>query len=499
MTTPAIRENESVVHVFEALGRRYAYFGKTADVAQIDDDLYEVLSAFENGVSDTPESAASTVDPEQRDRIGALRELGMLEPQPGLSADAVEERIDRLFRHSPRNLMFLVTEACNLACTYCYEVENGVHDRPSVFRREDARKVIETYLQEARPRGYACITFFGGEPLLNLKVIEDIVAFAKQRAAELEMAVAFSITSNLTLLTEKIADFLAREDFAIMVSIDGPKHIHDRHRLGKCSSLIDGSHDRVVAMLKLLMERCRAHGTRMPRLRATLTDPSEHEEVEKYLLSLGTGLVEIGSTDEEHTVKNGPSCPSRSEGRDTEPAAEPAPPLADLERRYRELADRLAAGDFSDIPPSVAKSMRMLRDQLEAAGPRAQSEPRLCGVARNMKAVTPTGDIYPCHRYVGMPAFKLGNVHEGGLDEGLTRSYYEKLFASFGSKCASCWARHLCGGQCPWQLSNDAGEVERPADAACRNIKRGFELRLALYAETRAARPAATAAGSRTA
>lgn len=94
-----------------------------------------------------------------------------------------------------------------------------------------------------------------------------------------------------------------------------------------------------------------------------------------------------------------------------------------------------------------------------------------------------------------MDAFKLGNLHDGGLDQEKTRTYYEKLFTSFRDKCSKCWARHLCGGQCPWQLSNNQGEVERPRDDMCRNIKRGFELRLGLYAQTKDLRPRAPQAG----
>lgn len=486
MQAPAIREHESVVHVFEALGRHYAYFGKTADVAEIDSALFAVLRRYEDGAAPEPRAALTAESIEQGERIAALSDLGLLEPQPGLSAEQVQSRIDALFQHSPRNLMFLVTEACNLACTYCYEVANGVHDRPAVFRRDDARRAIDGYLEEAKPRGYACITFFGGEPLLNFKVIEDIVVWSKARAHELGMTVGFSITSNLTLLTESIADFLAREQFSVMVSIDGPRHIHDRHRVAKCSSLLEGTHDRVVDRLQLLIERCRVHGTRLPRLRATLTRPEEHEEVEAYLTSLGTGLIEIGVADDDRGIleKDGPSCPSKAQP-EAGATAPKASPMVELERRFRELAERLGRGDLSAIPLSIARSMRMLRDQLEQARPRSVSEPRLCGVARNMKAVTPTGDIYPCHRYVGMPAFRLGNVFQGGLDEARTRDYYEKIYASFRAKCARCWARHLCGGQCPWQLSNDAGEVTRPLDEACIDIKRGFELRLALYAQTR--------------
>ncbi|KAA3611933.1 MAG: SPASM domain-containing protein [Planctomycetota bacterium] len=482
-SAPAILPNELVVHAFEALGAKFAYFGKTGDIAKIDGDTFAVIRAYENGDSPSLEDAITVLPESKRAAMSArfaiLAANGLLERQPPLSKEREQERVDRLFEHNPRNLMFLVTEACNLACTYCYEVENGVHDQPGTFKKVDAEKAIDAYLTEAAPRGYACITFFGGEPLLNFEVVKHIVAYSKGKAAELGMEVGYSITTNLTLMTEEAADLLASNHFSIMLSIDGPKHIHDRNRVGKCSATALGTHDLIIRNLKVLMEKCGQYGTRMPKLRATVTRPEEFEEVEDYLYSLGTGFVEIGTADFKEEDLDGPHCPSES------PAKTKADPIREMEGRYEAVWERMKQGDRSDIAPSIAKGMRKLAEQLQNVGPREEAEPLLCGVCRNMKAITPNGDLYPCHRYVGMENFKVGNLHQGGLDEHRVRDYYGKVFESFRNKCSQCWARHLCGGQCSWELSTEDGEVGRPKDEWCRNIKRGLEVRLAMFAHSR--------------
>jgi uncharacterized protein len=98
-----------------------------------------------------------------------------------------------------------------------------------------------------------------------------------------------------------------------------------------------------------------------------------------------------------------------------------------------------------------------------------------------MKAVTPGGDLYPCHRYVGMPEFKIGNIHEGGVDKQKAKQYYEGIYNAFALKCSKCWARHLCGGQCPWYLSRPDGTIVTPDDSTCDTIRESFETYLGLY------------------
>jgi uncharacterized protein len=99
-----------------------------------------------------------------------------------------------------------------------------------------------------------------------------------------------------------------------------------------------------------------------------------------------------------------------------------------------------------------------------------------------MRAVTPTGDLYPCHRYVGMEAFRFGNIHDGGMDALKMRVYYESLHGRFAEKCTQCWARHLCGGQCPWYLSRIDGTIAAPDEATCVKIREGFEDAIGFYA-----------------
>jgi radical SAM protein with 4Fe4S-binding SPASM domain len=258
-----------------------------------------------------------------------------------------------------------------------------------------------------------------------------------------------------------------------MVSIDGDEQGNDAHR--KTGSG-EGTYRKVRANLGILIERMRTHGVRLPKLRATLSAQNPDPiAVERHLLTLGTPLVQVGET--HGTVEGG--------GKDHDLVAQQA--RTARARVDEHIAAALAAleldpGAMPPLVPSIVEGLRRIHEKLTSTEVHAHARPSLCGVCRNMKAVTPKGDLYPCHRYVGMEAFKFGNMHEGGLDQSKVHDYYDRIYSSFEEKCTSCWARHLCGGQCPWYLSRQDGTVAAPDDDGCDMIRSGTEARLGLYA-----------------
>ncbi len=292
-----------------------------------------------------------------------------------------------------------------------------------------------------------------------------------ERATETKQQVGFTMTSNLTLLTEDMAEFLAREKFHVMVSIDGDRESHDRHRVTVSG---EGTYDTTVANLKLLVGKMRLHGTRLPKIRATMTagnvDPVATEE---HLRSLGTHLVEVGEShgtvNEQQDYDVGSKCEER---------------MNSFNARIDSIIEQLEADPsvLPDVGNSLRKSLRKVHDEVTRKQAYSQARPTLCGVCRNMKAVTPEGDLFPCHRYVGMEAFKMGNIHTGGIQQDRVRDYYDALYTTYAEKCAPCWLRHLCGGQCPWYLSSEDGAISPPDDATCDDIRDGFEVLLGFYA-----------------
>ena len=466
----------SAVHIFSFAGDHFAYFVRTGDLVRLDPAPAAVFREVAAGSELEAALAKSQLRPEEAELVA--QDLETLESNGYLSPEAAPTRADRerdiqgLLAHQPRNLMFLVTEACNLACTYCYELNQGVHAKARMLKQVDARRIIDDYLAETR-RANVDITFFGGEPLLNFPVVRDTVEYAKQRGQELGKGVGFTMTTNLTLLTEEIADFLAENAFHVMVSLDGDRESNDRYRKTVSGG---GTYDRVVQNLGILIAKMREAGVRLPKIRATLTEDSPSAlEVEEHLSSLGTPFVEIGDT--HGTIADGKNAWDVSFERAAESRSR-------AERRVGEILEQLEADPetLPDIPPTFLKGLREVHADVTRREVHAVPRPKLCGVCRNMKAVTPTGDLYPCHRYVGMDAFRFGNVHEGGLDQDRVRAYYDDIYDVYEEKCVPCWARHMCGGQCPWYLSSPDGSLGLPDDETCDLIRAGLEARMGLYA-----------------
>jgi uncharacterized protein len=472
----------SVVHCFEFATRRYAYFVRTGDIVRLSPPAFDALSMLDHGEDLATIAAALNQSYGEEIARGVLTEIEGLTAEGYLSRELeftgveLEGDVQNLMRHHPRNIMFLVTEACNLACTYCYELQQGVHAKARTLKKADARKIIDAYFEGSLGRDQWTVTFFGGEPLLNFPVVRETTEYALQRAKELGKAVDFTLTTNLTLLTEEIAEFLASHRFHVMVSIDGDREAHDRYR-----KTVDGrgTYDKVTANLQLLIGKMKKHRTRLPKIRATLTaENTDARAVEEHLKSLGTHLVMVGGS--HGTVEKGKQEFDVGGGADGSLLERPSPvalgafeALAELDRDP-EAQPKLGAGTVEGLQKVHAEVTRRQAHR--------HARPSLCGVCRNMKAVTPTGDIYPCHRYVGMEPFKLGNVHTGGADPEKVRKYYESLYANFQVECAKCWARHLCGGQCPWTLATAEGGVLPPDQDDCALIRRTQENVLGLYA-----------------
>jgi uncharacterized protein len=259
------------------------------------------------------------------------------------------------------------------------------------------------------------------------------------------------------------------------VSVDGDREGNDRYRVFRDGS---GTYETVVKNLRMLIEKLRSAGVRLPRLRATMTaENGDPIRIDEHLRSLGTPLVEVGSTS--GTVDRGK--------QHYDLGSDAAPKSRSHEHVEAAIAKALAALEADptatpELPGLVVKNLIRVHEDVTREQVHEIPRPKLCGVCRNMKAVTPGGDLYPCHRYVGMEAFKFGNMHRGGMDRERVRTYYEGLYRNYAEHCTSCWARYLCGGQCPWYLSREDGTIVPPDEESCDGIRRGFESTLGLYA-----------------
>ncbi len=312
-----------------------------------------------------------------------------------------------------------------------------------------ARAAVDLLFARAGDAPSVAILFLGGEPLLNREALHSVVDYSQQLGQTTGKRVQYNITTNGTLVDAATAQYLKQHNFQVMVSVDGPSHIHDSMR-----PMADGrpSLSRAAAGVRELLN------AGVPTtLRATLTSQCLDKcEIVRSLQGLGVPRISIarslGKSYERGPLDIGPEHSAALRRED--------------ERLLEEALRCLAAGKR---PPYFPYS-RALRDIHQ--GKRTKV---LCGIGLGNTTAAADGKLYPCHRFVGMERYVIGHVGDGGVDVDKV----ERLLASYlrvrQNSCRDCWAMHLCGGPCPYYLAHEDGGFRPPPDWWCEETRHWIE------------------------
>ncbi len=377
-----------------------------------------------------------------------LREKGFFPLVAKTFTQSEDDRfIDRLVKMPTNKIDLSLAESCNLACKYCYCRTNQAL-RKGLMPEDVALRAIDFLMERGGGGKFPSyeVTFFGGEPLLNKPVMKKVIAYLETlvgHSAELH----FSLTTNGTLLDDEVIHYIKKYNFGLMISIDGPPHVHDAMRPFRNGR---GSFERVARNVKRLM-RIRKRVT----ARVTLTKNClDMVGIVRFLEDFGFARIGLSSA----------SGTSFGKGRydldgDDEKVLE-----AQSEILRRRFFRRLRSNELPQHDPAAGAIEHLLYRRLVRMR---------CGVGRGTSAVGIEGKLYPCHRYVGMENYVLGNIWDG-IDKEKYRTYLKGYFST-KEKCQECWAVHFCGGTCPWYLSHPDGYFVPPSDEHCDRIRRGLE------------------------
>ncbi len=428
-------EHEGVPFVFDVVNR--VFF-------RITRDEYRLLQSG-NGL---PSPGVRTGARKAADDLSLLRQKGFFPPVvQTLTASEQDEFVESLVEARTNKIQLFLAESCNLACKYCYCGRNDALTKG--LMPEDVAMRSVDFLME-RSRGHLLpwyqVTFFGGEPLLNKPVMRKVISYLESVVGD-SAEVHFSLTTNGTLLDDKVIHYIKKYNFGLMISIDGPPHVHDAMRPFRNGR---GSFDRTAQNVKRLM-RVRKRVT----ARVTLTKNClDLVDIVRFLEDFGFARIAL-------SYSKGTSF-GRDEWDldydDFDRMEEQSESL--LERFF----DRLRSNQPTPYNP-VAGAIDLLRERRLVA--------MRCGVGRGTTTVGIDGKLYPCHRYVGMDNYVLGDIWKG-IDKERYRTYLKGYLAT-KEKCDSCWAVHFCGGECPWYLSHPEGYFVPPSDEHCQRIRKGLE------------------------
>lgn len=345
---------------------------------------------------------------------------------------------------------------CNMGCMYCFAGTGGFGGPRGLLSPETGKKAVDFLFSASKTRKHIEIDYFGGEPLLNFPVVKELIIYGKAKAKETGKYLKQTLTTNTILLDEEIGSFLNQEKVSLIFSIDGRPEVHNRMR-----PFIGGqeSYQRVSSAIKRYLALPGCHDY---YVRGTFTHFNlDFSEDVRHLVEAGFSQVSlepvVASPENEYALKE--------------------EDLPILFAQYDKLAQEWLDAQEKGTPFNYFHYNISLEK-----GPCLPRRLSGCGAGHEYLAVTPEGDLYPCHQFVGKPEFLLGNV-ETGLSRQDIRDRFIKAHVLNKGECRSCWARFFCGGGCHANAYNFNGDINYPYAMGCKLQKKRLEC--AIYVNVR--------------
>ena len=341
-----------------------------------------------------------------------------------------------------------VAHTCNMTCDYCFASQGRYHGNRALMTAEVGKKAIDFLIESSGKRHNLEIDFFGGEPLMNWGVVKEVVAYARGKEKEYNKHFRFTLTTNGLLIDDEIIDFANREMDNVVLSLDGRKEVHDRLRR---TTQGEGSYEKIVPLFqRFVLER----GEKEYYIRGTFTRENIDFTKDLYhMADLGFDKLSI------EPVVCSPEEPYAFKEEDL--------PL--LMEQYEELALEMVRRGKEGRGFTFYHYMMEL-----TGGPCIYKRLTGCGSGREYLAVTPWGDLYPCHQFVGEEKFRMGDLWNG-ITATEVASQFEGTSLISQEECRSCWARLYCSGGCAANSYHATGDIHGVYEYGCKLFKKRLE------------------------
>lgn len=456
-----------MIHQYKNNGYSIVLDVNSGSVHVVDDMVYDLIQIMDEELSKAePENLREIVAAraekvlsynkeemaEAIDEILALKDDGLL-----FSKDIYEDYIMDFKKRETvvKALCLHIAHDCNLACRYCFAEEGEYHGRRAFMSFEVGKKALDFLVANSGNRVNLEVDFFGGEPLMNWQVVKDLVAYGRSMEKEHNKKFRFTLTTNGVLLNDDILEFANKEMGNIVLSIDGRKEVHDfmrPHRGGQ------GSYDEIVPKFQKAAE---SREQMNYYVRGTFTHHNlDFSKDVLHLADLGFQQISV-----EPVVADSKEDYALQE-------ADIPQILEEYDKLAQELLARKKAG----------KGVNFFHFMIDLeGGPCVAKRLSGCGTGTEYLAVTPWGDFYPCHQFVGQEEFLMGNVDEGIRrtdirDEFKTCNVYAK------EKCKNCFAKFYCSGGCAANSYNFHGNINDAYDLGCELQRKRVECAIMIKA-----------------
>jgi len=446
-----------VVHQYKNNGYNIVLDVNSGAIHVVDEIVYDIIPLFETSAKEEIISRLKEKYPEAEIAEGYEEVRALTEEQQLFTEDEYENYMEQ-FKERPtvvKALCLHIAHDCNLACRYCFAEEGEYHGRRAVMSYEVGKAALDFLIRNSGNRRNLEVDFFGGEPLMNFEVVKKLVSYGREQEKIHNKNFRFTLTTNGVLLNDEIMEFANREMANVVLSIDGRKEVNDRMRPFRNGT---GSYDLIVPKFRKFAD---SRNQEKYYVRGTFTHNNlDFSEDVLHLADLGFQQISV-----EPVVAAPTESYALQEG--------------DLPRLFEEY-DRLARELIRRKKENRGFQFFHFMIDLEG-GPCVAKRLSGCGSGTEYLAVTPWGDFYPCHQFVGNEAFLMGNVTEGVKNLSLQKEFKGcNVYAK--EKCRNCFARFYCSGGCAANSWNFHGSITDTYDIGCELQKKRIECAIMIKA-----------------
>ena len=446
-----------MIHQYKLGGYNIVLDICSGGVHVVDEVAYDIISMFEQHAkediicemkkkySDREDISATDIE-ECYEQVVALKDAGKL-----FAPDTFEDMAGHLKKKTSgvvKALCLHIAHTCNLNCSYCFASQGKYHGDRAVMSFEVGKAALDFLVANSGGRRNLEVDFFGGEPLMNFEVVKQLVAYARSIEKQAGKNFRFTLTTNGLLIDDDVIDFANRECSNVVLSLDGRKEIHDRFRVDYAGN---GSWERIVPKFQKLVK---AREGKNYYMRGTFThaNPDFLTDI-RQMLDLGFNELSM------EPVVCAPGDPSELTEED----------LPIVLEQYEKLAELMLERDAQGKPFTFYHYMIDL-----TGGPCIYKRISGCGSGTEYMAVTPWGDLYPCHQFVGEEKFRLGSVYEGVTNTEI-QNEFECCNVYAREECRDCWARLYCSGGCAANAYHSTGSVKGVYKYGCELFRKRME------------------------
>lgn len=447
-----------MIHRYKNNGYNIVLDVNSGSVHVVDEIVYDMVGLLDEGKSEEEILTALKDRYQEEDIKTALEECAVLKKEQMLFTEDVYEKAIDSFKDRPtvvKALCLHIAHDCNLACRYCFAEEGEYHGRRAMMSYEVGKQALDFLIANSGSRKNLEVDFFGGEPLMNWNVVKDLVAYGRSQEKIHNKHFRFTLTTNGVLLNDEIMEFANKEMDNVVLSIDGRREVHDFMRPFRKGA---GSYDLVVPKFQKFAD---SRGQKKYYARGTFTRHNlDFSKDVLHLADLGFEQISV------------------------------EPVVADEKEEY--------ALQWEDVPKICEEYDKLAKEIIKrekegrgfnffhfmidlTGGPCVYKRLSGCGSGTEYLAVTPWGDLYPCHQFVGEEKFLMGNVWDG-VQKTEIRDTFKECNVYAKEKCRECFARFYCSGGCAANSYNFHGSINDVYDLGCELQRKRVECAIMIKA-----------------